>query len=841
MTQKPKKESKRELTETEPLSDEKFFESLDRVNRIMQGSTDIERTMSDVLDVVLSIFGCDRTFLAVPCDPDEPEFNIPMERTSPAYPGAFEKESTVPMSPAVKNLFKVLLSSPGPHEIYIGKGLDPEDEVWKIYEVKSQLAIALYPKVGKPWEFGMHQCSHARVWTPQEKKLFQEISRRFADGLTSLLLYRDLQKSEAFLNKIVEHIPNMIFVKDAESLSYVRLNKAGEQLLGYSREELIGKKNRDIFPKEKADIFTAQDREVFKTGALVDIPEETITNRNHEERILHTQKIPIPDETGKPGYLLGIAEDITARKRTEEELKIQKQRFQALSESSPMGMAVIDANSSLTFKYMNPKFKELFGCDITEVPDIASWLIRVYPDPARRRKAQSIWADMLNAVTPGITRSYVKKLGGKTGAHRSIKVVPVQLQADEILLTCWDITKNKEAVRRIRERNLVLGVLNDIMASVSRSLELSEILEPLRIVLVEKLKISAGGIFFSREGDSKIKSEQSWGVPALLQKDFDAIALRCPHDGQVLYKNDIVLVRNNPNGAETEEGAKLKGAGLRSWLCISLCAKGEMQGMIFLADRKSDTFSDDQIAVYKTLGQQVGVAIQNARLFEEVRRSDVERKALSLRLVRAQEDELRFLARELHDEIGQLLTGLRLAIEMAMQSAAEPIASLGEAKSIAHTLTGLVRELSRKLRPSMLDDLGLFPTLRWLFERVSTQTNIQVVFEHTQSDTRRFSHDVETAVYRIAQEALTNVARHARVNRATVRLWSNEKTIGIQIEDQGVGFDFANVSRYGNTNGLNVMRERVVLLGGRFTVEAAPDAGARLTAELPLEMEVEQL
>jgi len=133
--------ARRKEAESERLADLHFVESLDRVNRVMQGSNNIEQMMSDVLDTVLSIFGCDRTFLAVPVDPEMPEFTISKERTTPAYPGAFEKKVSVPMSPDVKNLFRELLRTPGPNEIYVGNGLDPEDVVWKTYGVKSQLAI----------------------------------------------------------------------------------------------------------------------------------------------------------------------------------------------------------------------------------------------------------------------------------------------------------------------------------------------------------------------------------------------------------------------------------------------------------------------------------------------------------------------------------------------------------------------------------------------------------------------------------------------------------------------------------------------------------------------------
>jgi signal transduction histidine kinase len=196
---------------------------------------------------------------------------------------------------------------------------------------------------------------------------------------------------------------------------------------------------------------------------------------------------------------------------------------------------------------------------------------------------------------------------------------------------------------------------------------------------------------------------------------------------------------------------------------------------------------------------------------------------------------LRYLARELHDEVGQVVTGLRLALDMALKSAAKPAAGLVKAHSLADTLKGLVRELSRKLRPPMLDDLGLFPTLRWMFDHFSTYTNIQVLFEHNQSETRRFSHVLEAAIYRIVQEALTNVARHAKVSSATVRLWSNEQIIGIQIEDHGVGFDFPSITKEGKSDGLNVMRERVTLLGGHFSIDTKPGEGTRLTAEIPVD------
>lgn len=130
-----------------------------------------------------------------------------------------------------------------------------------------------------------------------------------------------LYKSEQFLNNIIENIPNMIFVKDANNLRYVRFNKAGEELLGYSRDELNGRDNYDFFTKEDADFFTLKDREVIDGKQLIDIEQETIQTKYLGRRIIHTKKIPLFDEAGEPRYLLGISEDITERKSVEEKIK----------------------------------------------------------------------------------------------------------------------------------------------------------------------------------------------------------------------------------------------------------------------------------------------------------------------------------------------------------------------------------------------------------------------------------------------------------------------------------------------------------------------------------------
>ncbi len=211
-------------------------------------------------------------------------------------------------------------------------------------------------------------------------------------------------------------------------------------------------------------------------------------------------------------------------------------------------------------------------------------------------------------------------------------------------------------------------------------------------------------------------------------------------------------------------------------------------------------------------------------------------RALSHRLVVVQEDERRNIARELHDEIGQSLTALNLIISQATRSVTGAAsANLVEAQSIVTELIRQVRELSLKLRPSMLDDLGLLPTLIWYIERYKTQTQIEVDFEQNGLQ-RKFSPEINTTIYRVVQEALTNVARHSKAKEVIIRVWTANNNICLRIEDHGRGFNSSTLLSSGST-GISAMRERVLLLGGKLNIETAPGFGTCLTAEFPLQEE----
>jgi len=179
----------------------RFLENLELVDETIKRETDLERMLWRLMKTVFSIFGCDRAWLFHPCDPSSPTFRVPVEVTRPEYPGAMVLNIELPMPPDIAEDLRAALASDGPLVSVEGSAHPVNRSTVEGYGVRSQMFMAIYPRVGRPWVFGMHQCSAARVWTDGERRLFQEIGGRLADGLSTLLMFRDLQESEARLRQ----------------------------------------------------------------------------------------------------------------------------------------------------------------------------------------------------------------------------------------------------------------------------------------------------------------------------------------------------------------------------------------------------------------------------------------------------------------------------------------------------------------------------------------------------------------------------------------------------------------------------------------------------------------
>ncbi len=264
--------------------------------------------------------------------------------------------------------------------------------------------------------------------------------------------------------------------------------------------------------------------------------------------------------------------------------------------------------------------------------------------------------------------------------------------------------------------------------------------------------------------------------------------------------------------------------------CIEISENSFGSSLLFLCGQDdSGVFSLSTVHFLKSLAAQAAIALNNVDLYEQLRQ-------LSIRLPHIQEQERRTLAIELHDQLGGLITSLRMVLQEV-----EPTTETVRAVELLELLGNSARDLSSTLRPSTLDDFGLVAAIGELIPPSQTNPALKIIFDHNPGEDERFSPSVETVVYRVIQEATTNVLRHSKAQELTISLLKSESAVDIRIHDNGIGFDPQSESiRKSTSLGLQGMEERVALIGGMFSIESSADSGTIITASIPTDVEAWQ-
>lgn len=412
----------------------------------------------------------------------------------------------------------------------------------------------------------------------------------------------------------------------------------------------------------------------------------------------------------------------------------------------------------------------------------------------------------------------------------SIGQIPIRDEVGSVVGVFGIAFKSKEH-RNIRDELICLNnqflVLDKLVSGLSVSHDVPDIINATRTLFKRQLEIPVGRVFLYDHLTDELTLQTCWGFE-------DQSASECLL-GIDLHRDEIW--RKHIDTTSECVGAVIahavEGCDSTRYICIPLVVDGSLTGAIdFVRDSTLDLDEVDT-AFYAILGQHIGMAIDYARLHEQLSASKEQMHQLSMQLLHAQECERRSIAREIHDEIGSSFAALYLSLELLTGKVSDGDACLSHAKNIVIEMADRVHDMSLDLRPRLLESRGLVLALESYFTRYTQRTGIHVSFEQWEAD-RHLDPEIEICVFRATQEALTNVVKHSHAESVTVRLSADEHTLVLMIRDNGCGFERETAMTDRESSGLYGLHDRVLSVGGEISVVSCPGVGTRIYIHLPI-------
>lgn len=504
------------------------------------------------------------------------------------------------------------------------------------------------------------------------------------------------------------------------------------------------------------------------------------------------------------------------------------------------GEAIILTDREGIITYVNPQFTQTYGFRFDEV---------VGKTTPRILKSGLMTAEEYAQFWQTLLSRQIRK-GEMINRCKDGRLITVESSANAIvnpsnqiigfLAIQRDITARKEAEKKLKRRNRRLAILNSIASTVNQSLDLRQIMEnALSEVLLLDIfgKDAKGMVFLLDESGQRLTIVSYKGAPENHPCLHEPVAVgEClcgiaAQEGRLIVSDDKV---------KDERHTRCPIVASHIDVCLPLKAHGRVLGVMNVRLPANFQIGDGDRELLTSVADQIAMAVENATLFEAVSDQRRRLKALAARSVDLEESERRRLSRELHDQIGQNLSavGLNLTIIGAMMDDGklqEGFKRLDDTRKLIEHMTDQIRNLMVELRPPILDDYGLPTALEWYAGQTQDRTGLHVKVD-CPDHALRLRPEVEIALFRIAQEALSNVVKHAKAREVTITLDNRAGTVRLHIQDDGCGLDATGHEHEIGESGWGclIMAERAEALGGFCQIQTDPIQGGTIViAEVP--------
>jgi PAS domain S-box-containing protein len=643
---------------------------------------------------------------------------------------------------------------------------------------------------------------------------------------------KDASQKEKNPVKILDNLPDGLFTMDREGrITY--FNAAAERITGISASDAMGMHCKQIFKKTTCQIgcpntnTTQIEKNVYNRVFAV----TTLDGRT----LSITSSISVlKDHEGNVIGGLQVFKDVSDRKRLEDDLRLSESKYRRIFEGSK-DMIFITSKDGV-IKDVNQASVDLLGYGSKK--ELLSLLSveEVYHNSMH-------WQVFKKQIDRyGFVKDFEAGFKRKDGTRMHCLLSGNAVRSENGKIIGYegivkDITARMDAIRDLQKHHRELSLLNAVALVMNATQDLDDILMTALKNVLEVLNLTSGGIFL-------IDHEESGFTLRVQQGLFERVKT---HAYQVLWHDQALmksLLKKNLslepkpsfppftvslNGPEPNRSIQLT--------CFLITAKEKASGFLALDIPSNKDLTEQDFHLLGSLGNFLGGAIENTRLLLTIHKHREELKGLTARLFQSQELERRRIARELHDEAGQALTGINFTLETIDKGLSAELDSIKELiadvkRQINRTYQEM-RRLSYKLHPALLSDLGLEPALDSYLTRIAKHSEMNINFKMVGFE-ERLDPEIETLLYRLSQEALTNTLKHAAAKHFRLSIIKSYPHIIFAAEDDGVGFDSTDFPKHKNTLGLLSMRERASMLGGSFSLRSSKGKGTHIRIKIPL-------